>query len=82
MSTQTNHANVRRTAGGTAPLFPIHPNGLLGWKTRRACRKAGGHWWHPSDAMVEWRCCNCGATTDGNPKDGSRHPKMVPVGVK
>jgi hypothetical protein len=50
--------------------FPIHPSGLLGWKTRRACKESGGHWWHPSDAMIEWKCCQCGASRDGMPRDG------------
>lgn len=53
------------------PAFPIHPKGWLGVKTRRACRKRGGHWWHPADAMILWKCCQCGADRDGMPKDGS-----------
>jgi len=45
-----------------------------GWwhrfKVHRACRKSGGHYWHPADAMIEWFCCNCGADRDGMPRDG------------
>lgn len=47
--------------------FPIHPGGLAGWRARRRCRAAGGHWWHPTGPMIEWTCCACGATRDGNP---------------
>ncbi len=53
------------------PAQPARPRGVLGWKMRRACRKAGGHWWHPADAMIAWFCCACGATRDGMPKDGT-----------
>jgi hypothetical protein len=51
--------------------FPMHPRGWLGVKTRRACRRNGGHWWHPADAMILWKCCACGADRDGMPRDGS-----------
>ncbi len=55
----------------TQPAQPVHPRGLLGWKVRRACRKRGGHWWHPADPMIAWFCCQCGAERDGMPKDGT-----------
>lgn len=44
--------------------FPIHPRGVLGWQTRRACKRRGGHFLHPVTAMgCDWRCCACGAET-------------------
>ena len=62
------HNAFRRSAPGKWDIaFPIHPSGLLGWKTRRQCQKLGGHWWHPSDPMIEWKCCACGASRDGIP---------------
>ena len=74
MSTETahpEHANHREVAPGMWDVaFPIHPRGLLGWQTRRRCRKAGGHWWHPSDPMIGWKCCACGASRVGMPRDG------------
>lgn len=63
--------NVLGERGGLwLPTPPLHPTGLLGWKVRRACRKRGGHWWHPADAMIGWFCCACGAERDGMPRDG------------
>lgn len=50
---------------------PEHPRGWRGFKARRACRKHGGHWWIPADAMIAWKCRACGAERDGMPKDGS-----------
>lgn len=55
--------------------FPIHPIKETGWwkqrRRERACRRAGGHWWHPADPMIEWVCCQCGADRDGMPVDGT-----------
>lgn len=53
------------------PLLPA-----LGWvkgmEAKRACRQAGGHWWHPvHGAMIDWFCCRCGKVTDGLPRDGT-----------
>jgi hypothetical protein len=51
---------------------PIRPTGFAGWKARHACRKRGGHWWHPSPGtLVDWFCCQCGAERDGWPEDGT-----------
>jgi hypothetical protein len=63
------HLVLDRDTGLPAP--PLMPTGLLGWKVRRVCRKTGGHWWHPADAMIAWHCCRCGAERDGMPKDGT-----------
>lgn len=54
-----------------SPIIPAEPRGWAGFLARRACRKAGGHWWHSVDAMTAWGCCNCGARSDGMPFDGS-----------
>lgn len=51
--------------------LPPETRGRKGRRLRRACRKEGGHYWHPANAMIEWGCCNCGARRDGNPKDGT-----------
>lgn len=51
--------------------LPEQPRGRAGRKARRACRKRGGHFWHPADAMIEWGCCVCGHRRDGMPKDGT-----------
>lgn len=62
------------TLAGTTGWLPVRPHnvpGLRTWKQRRACRKAGGHWWHPADPMIEWFCCQCGASRDGAPRDGT-----------
>jgi hypothetical protein len=40
------------------------------WARQRACRRMGGHWWHPADPMIAWACCVCGRETDGMPEDG------------
>ena len=63
------HSDDREVAPGIwQVVFPIHPRGLLGWKIRRRCQKSGGHWWHPVGGMIEWKCCACGASRDGLPK--------------
>lgn len=41
------------------------------WAREWACKRQGGHWWHPADAMIEWFCCRCGKDRDGMPKDGT-----------
>jgi hypothetical protein len=64
------HPGHRNTPGAPEPIVPAYPTGWSGFKARRACRKAGGHYWHPSDGMIGWGCCNCGARTDGMPWDG------------
>jgi hypothetical protein len=55
--------------------FPSQPERLTGWlaqaRRQRTCKQAGGHWWHPADAMIAWFCCRCGAERDGMPKDGT-----------
>lgn len=56
---------------GVLAEIPDEPRGWAGFKARRACRKAGGHWWDPVDPMIGWGCCNCGTRTDGMPYDGS-----------
>lgn len=67
------HTMQREIAPGVWDIaFPMHPKGWLGFKVRRACRKRGGHWWHPEPGtMIDWRCCACGAAADGMPRDGS-----------
>lgn len=43
------------------------------WRARRACRRAGGHWWHldaSGPAWDTWYCCQCGAPGEGMPQDG------------
>lgn len=41
-----------------------------------ACRRNGGHWWHPIlGSLIDWFCCSCGSTRDGMPEDGpGQHP--------
>jgi hypothetical protein len=68
MTAHPVHENHREVAPGIWDIaFPAHPRGMLGWQVRRRCRKSGGHWWHPADAMIEWKCCVCGASRDGMP---------------
>lgn len=54
--------------------FPVKPLraswGLLRWRVERACKRDGGHWWHP-EGMIDWYCCQCGAERDGMPQDGT-----------
>jgi hypothetical protein len=65
------HVAVERATGLPArPLQDTSP--WWRWRRRRACRRAGGHWWHPADAMIAWFCCQCGTDRDGMPRDGSR----------
>jgi hypothetical protein len=48
------------------------PSKYAQWKRERDChRRRGGHWWHPTDAMIGWFCCGCGAERDGMPEDGT-----------
>jgi hypothetical protein len=72
--THPPHSAMVRGPVGTVE-FPARPlvdsSPWHRWKARRACRAAGGHWWHPADAMIEWFCCQCGADRDGMPKDGT-----------
>lgn len=71
MSAHPRHRTVVRNGFRfDSPAFPVHPTGWMGFKARRACRKKGGHWWHPADAMILWKCCACGASRDGIPLDG------------
>jgi hypothetical protein len=67
-------AMVRGPSGGVD--FPAKPlqdtSPWHQWRRQRACHKAGGHWWHPADAMIAWFCCQCGVNRDGIPQDGSR----------
>jgi hypothetical protein len=62
-----------KTRGGV--WFPARPmreqHWWDQWLRERACKKNGGHWWHPADAMIEWFCCRCGKDRDGMPKDGT-----------
>jgi hypothetical protein len=64
------HTLVEEVPGYPEPVIPPEPRGWAGFRQRRACRQQGGHWWHPVDPMIGWGCCNCGARTDGMPKDG------------
>jgi hypothetical protein len=57
--------------GEPLPEIPPEPRGWAGFKARRACRKAGGHYWHPVNPMIGWGCCGCGARDDGMPWDGN-----------
>lgn len=52
------------------PVQPTEPRGWSGWKSRRACLRTGGHWWHPYND-IDWFCCQCGAVRDGRPQDGT-----------
>jgi hypothetical protein len=54
------------------PAIPILPKGTLGWSIRRACRRAGGHFWHRFGTHSA--CCNCGVQVEGSPKDGEGTP--------
>lgn len=69
--THPEHTVVERIGGVTFPAKPVRMSGWRGVKQRRACHKAGGHWWHP-EGMIDWYCCRCGAETSGMPDDGSR----------
>lgn len=64
---------VSPTRGGV--WFPAKPAREQRWWDQRlrerACKKNGGHWWHPADPMIEWFCCQCGKDRDGMPKDGT-----------
>jgi hypothetical protein len=61
------------TRGIWQPARPVPEGGFLAWvRVRHACLKAGGHWWHPADAMIAWFCCQCGKDVDGTPRDGTR----------
>lgn len=54
------------------PARPIEDTSPLHrWRDWHRCKKAGGHWWHPYDAMIDWFCCQCGKITSGMPKDGT-----------
>jgi hypothetical protein len=54
------------------PAKPVPADGLVQrCRDRRACRRRGGHWWHPADPMIGWFCCQCGAERDGMPRDGT-----------
>ncbi len=68
------HPEHRVMAGPTYihPAKPLRASwGLLRWQVERACRKRGGHWWHPDGPSgVDWFCCQCGKQTEGAPKDG------------
>jgi hypothetical protein len=52
---------------------PVRPYELFWrrWAREHACKRQGGHWWHPADPMIEWFCCRCGKSRDGMPKDGT-----------
>lgn len=66
------HAAMKEHGGLWFPAQPLGARGLLGWQMRRACRRSGGHWWHPEVAsMIGWFCCACGAVRDGGPRDGT-----------
>jgi hypothetical protein len=64
---------VSPTRGGV--WFPARPmreaSWLDQWRKQRACKRNGGHWWHPADPMIEWFCCRCGKDRDGTPQDGT-----------
>lgn len=63
-----------QSAGVGLPYSPAKPMRSTSWwqrwKVERACKKRGGHWWHPDSGMIDWFCCQCGKETDGMPKDG------------
>lgn len=68
------HTRLIAGADGTWwPEKPVPtPSGYAQWKRMWDCKhKRGGHWWHPSDAMIGWFCCGCGCERDGMPKDGT-----------
>lgn len=68
----TCHQDVGGSGRYWIPAKPVRTTGILGWQLRRACRKRGGHWWHPDPkSMIGWYCCQCGAERDGSPKDGT-----------
>lgn len=72
MSQHPQHlvGRMMATPGYYEPAQPLRaPWGLQRWRIEWACRKRGGHWWHP-EGMIGWFCCQCGAERDGMPKDG------------
>lgn len=73
VNTHPEHLTMAEVAAGVWEVSqPIRPTGLLGWRIRRACRRRGGHWWHPTPgSLIDWFCCQCGQECDGWPKDGS-----------
>lgn len=71
MSHPEHRVHTETASGYWEPAIPLEATGWTGWQVRRRCRKAGGHWWHPTDPMIGWGCCNCGARRDGFPKDGT-----------
>jgi len=65
------HLTQRYEGGPWEAAKPLRA--ACGWKRwciEYACRRSGGHWWHPGDGMIDWFCCQCGAERDGCPKDG------------
>jgi hypothetical protein len=71
-TTHPEHPIQQEVAPGVwMPAPPIRDSSWWHqWRRERRCRQAGGHWWHPADAMIRWFCCRCGADRDGMPKDG------------
>jgi hypothetical protein len=69
-------------SGVWTPAKPLRGSWWIQFKRERACRKSGGHWWHPESqneryfreglvlAITCWFCCQCGAERHGCPKDG------------
>lgn len=63
-------AMTQSSAGHWVPAIPLRCSWWLQRKIERACRKAGGHWWHPHPDMT-WRCCQCAAISDYPRPDGT-----------
>jgi hypothetical protein len=66
-----HRAVVRRARGVVEPARPAPGSGWVALQRRRACRRDGGHWWHPVTGMgVDWFCCQCGTERQGPLGDG------------
>lgn len=64
-------AQQQRYGNYYQPAKPLRASWWLQFKREWRCWRSGGHYWHP-EGMIDWFCCQCGAETDGMPKDGAR----------
>jgi len=68
-----NHHTGRAYRGGQwQTAIPLPATGLRQTIRAYRCRRHTGHCWHPTSAMADWSCCECGATTGGAPADNCK----------